>query len=314
MSRPSSTSEIDTAWQGNLPCVVGSKSGCAFHNPNHLTIFFQPRLVATPKSEIIKGIFSKKTEGSTDESLQVQRAEEIWNDMELEDMAVCEPLPAIHSSVHYNLAHYHLNSIKKQVASLSSLRCQGQAGSYPSVQFDINPQIIRGTFVLRYDFSFTQRWKNAPGPGKIYAHEVTPLLFDGFSFSICPHMTQRFTSTTWHYQKNIHTVAIKYKMKNALKQNIPGTWNNVVNQQPVLMSCCYCFTEFRVKFQLKTVGDNPPEVDVLVRVYKDLGGGEYLSDPKWISGFRGCSSKIRETTDFGRIEKWVEKQEARSSI
>ena len=100
-------SDFNTAWKGNLPCVISPKLGCANHNPQHIKIFCNPELPTTQKNSIFK-----KNDWQSNEN--TCPAEEIWTDTPRNDPAVCEPLPVVHSSIQYNLAFCHINSIKNR--------------------------------------------------------------------------------------------------------------------------------------------------------------------------------------------------------
>jgi hypothetical protein len=141
-------SDFNAAWQGNLPCVISPKSGCVNHKTQHIKIFCKSELPTTQKNSIFKNVFSKKNDWQSNEN--ICPAEEIWTDTRRNDPAICDPLPLVHSSIQYNLAFYHINSIKNRAfgrsdfgGSISSIRCQSAAGTYRADKYNT-------TLLLRY--------------------------------------------------------------------------------------------------------------------------------------------------------------------
>ncbi|KAI1408940.1 hypothetical protein F5Y13DRAFT_97302 [Hypoxylon sp. FL1857] len=295
--------EGSKGWAGNLPCVHGPNEGCSQHNPQKQPIAWNKRIPSDMKKP---GLF-ERLRGKIDipEYDEIQRSTRIWSQLHL-DRSTADPLDPIHKSIHYALAHYHLNwvrtaeSLKSQMARASAISCNGtlvgDAKKHrPDFQYWINPYWYNDSFLIQETVKFTIEPKKR---NPIFGREsvYVGLSKGDWTFRPCPHVQHHFKEYQFTETRGLMKTSMSFTTK---RRNCLGgwfgdytRWQSIYGPGCTAWNCQYCCTD-------NWVDINMVEDKIVVHVYawKDLGSAKDAYDGKWLAALRPKGPRWKRTQD-----------------
>lgn len=314
-------------------------------------LFFDPTLPLNRRvrsSSLFFGLFTRRNkslEAAEDSSHHGRH--EIWSTIP-RTPANTRPLLAMHPSIPYSLAFYHVHAAVQTYLSqrrggtstkatggtkrsdgpfceLTSLTCAHPfIGSRPRLRYSITPRIhpTTGHFLLGVHISFNIPPPGDSGPpmggGRTFRYSKNWFVSRGYrSFRLCAHMMRVFRS----HRAEEHAVSatstkppfmagIEYSTKNIFGQDFRDEWRSELGRQPRNGSCGVCATDTSMFFAVDVMSGI---VTVEIRIYRDLGRGE-TNDVMWLAaaGMDARTGLQRKQGDFGRVRRQWEEAGAQS--
>ncbi|KAI0837485.1 hypothetical protein F5Y06DRAFT_67039 [Hypoxylon sp. FL0890] len=284
--------EGSEGWAGNQPCVHGPTAGCYRHNPKGLPIAWNERIPSDKKRPgFFDRLFSNIDRLEYDE---IQQSTRIWSSLHL-DHSTADPLDPIHKSIHYSLAYYHLDWVRKagspesQRARANAIACNGVVVGdakkcLPDFHFSITPYWYNDSFLVRQVIRFTiEPKKRNPVFGRESVYLGWPK--KDWVFWPCPHVQHRFQEYQFTETRGLMKASMSFNTK---KRNCLGDWfrdhtewHSIYGPDCTAWNCRYCCTDNRVNINM--VED---KIVVNIFTYKDLGSAKNAHELKWLSALR----------------------------
>ncbi|KAI1137084.1 hypothetical protein F5Y05DRAFT_404837 [Hypoxylon sp. FL0543] len=288
-------------WSGNQPCVHGPNEGCSRHNPKGLPIAWNDRVPSDKK----KPGFFERLRGRIERSDYniVQQSTRIWTTLHL-DHSTADPLDSIHKSIHYSLAYYHLDWVRKaaspelQRARANIISCHGVVAAdsskdRPDFHYWITPYWHKDSFLVRQVVQFTiEPTKRSPMFGRECVYMGWPK--DDWVFRPCPHLRHRFQEYQFTETRGLMKAAVSLVTK---RRNCLGDWfrdhtkwHSIYGPDCTAWNCQYCCTDNRVHIDM--VED---KIVVNIYTYKDLGLAKDAYDLKWLAALRPNGPRFKRS-------------------